>query len=66
MRVERERKVSCIVVTEEEERDFIEAIIDMAKTIKPNVDAEDDEMIRTIGSIVRELYVYDEARVGEF
>lgn len=61
-----EKKVTSIALTTSEERDLIETIFEMAKTIRPGYGIEDDEFLKAVGFIVKDLKEYKESDAVEY
>ena len=57
-----EREIISINLTSDEERDLIETIFEMAKAVSPGYTNENDELLKTVGHIVKDLKEYEEAR----
>lgn len=55
-----EREVISIALTTDEERKLVETIFEMARTIRPNCDDEANELLKTVGYIVKDLKEFDE------
>ncbi len=56
------KEITSITLTTNEERDLIETIFEMAKTVRPGYSDEDEEILKTVSEIVKDLKDYEEAK----
>lgn len=61
-----EREITSIVLTTDEERKLIETIFEMARTVRPGYTNEDNELLKTVGYIAKDLKEYDEAKAIDY
>lgn len=61
-----EREITSIVLTTDEERKLIETIFELARTVRPNYSYDDNELLKTIGYIVKDLKEDNEVNAIEY
>ena len=56
------KEITKITLTNTEEKDLIETIFEMARTVRPNHYDDDYEVLKAVGNIVKDLKDYEEAK----